>query len=137
MNQVDTWHAKISKERGKNYLSWKPCGVMEFTKEEKTRDNKKQVWTIRELLDSQQLGEESRDLEHCVSTYRWSCNRGECAIWSLRLDQARCITIEINNRTRTIVQARGFKNRFTDSKEAKIIREWAQQQELLINCTGL
>lgn len=135
LTQVEQWHNKVSKERGKNYMEWKPVGLGGFTKEEKSR-NEFNNWSIEELLNSTKLFEEGRVLSHCVSSYKYSAAKGQCSIWSLKLNDQKAITIEVNTSSQSIVQARGKLNRLPNSKEIQIIREWANKEGLAINCRG-
>ncbi len=91
-------------------------------------------WQFVELTSSRQLEDEGRMLQHCVASYASRCWQGACQIWSLRLTQenkARAIsTLEIDPRSRAIVQARGMRNRYPSGKPLRLIRLWAEREGL-------
>ena len=88
--------------------------------------DRKVVWTIRELISGIELFDEGQNMQHCVGGYSRSCVEGYSAIFSLTLDGQRSITIEVNAKTKDIVQARGKFNRLPTTKESEIIRLWSK-----------
>jgi hypothetical protein len=136
LDEVEAWHNKISKERGNGYLEWHPTGIHGFHITESFQNRPRQ-WKIEELTNSKLLSDEGRAMHHCVSSYKYSASQGRCSIWSLKCDGERMITIEVNNSNKLIVQARGKFNKLPEGKSAEMIRKWAQEQELGINCYGL
>jgi hypothetical protein len=139
LQKTEEWHAKLAKERPRNYQEWKAIGIPGFIKEEGLagRPNFK-VWTIREILNSKDLHEEGRTQKHCVGSYTHSCVAQRTSIWSLRcLDQAgnneRLLTIEVNNSNKSIVQARGKCNQSPTAQSFGIMSEWAANTDLSIN----
>ena len=95
------------------------------------------VWRISELLSSRELEDEGRAQGHCVASYAVSCRRGLCSIWSLRCETEngvkRLLTVELNMKTREIVQARGKGNRLPEKKELEVLGRWAAAEGLRIN----
>ncbi len=91
-------------------------------------------WQFVELTSSKQLEDEGQMLRHCVASYASRCWRGACHIWSLRLTQenkARAVaTLEIDPKSRAIVQARGMRNRYPSGKPLQLIRLWADREGL-------
>lgn len=77
-----------------------------------------------ELTSSKELLEEGQALQHCVGGYGPYCAAGYSSIFSLRYNNARQVTIEINPRNKNIVQARGVSNRRLSSSEQQIINLW-------------
>jgi hypothetical protein len=89
---------------------------------------------MMELTDSAQLRKEGAALHHCVASYADRCRRGHSSIWSLRLWQGEkvryVLTVEIDPRTRAVVQARGRANRAASGKPLRLLRDWAVRERL-------
>ncbi len=83
-----------------------------------------ETWSFVELVSSSDLQEEGARQRHCVARYDFRCVSGHSAIVSLRRNGARLLTIEVNPRTRALVQVKGYSNRQPDNHEMKIIRQW-------------
>ncbi len=81
-------------------------------------------WSITELLDSEALFEEGNAMRHCVVGYAGRCAGGLCAIFSVRRDGQRRLTVEVRLRDRQIVQARGVCNRLATEEEKALLRRW-------------
>lgn len=135
LDEVETWHSKISKERGKGYMEWKSCGLPAFSHTE-TIKNQPRIWSITELTNSKLLGDEGRAMHHCVASYKYSASSGKCSIWSLKCDGERLVTLEVSNNS-AIVQARGRYNAIPQGKSLDMIRQWAHQVGLGINSYGI
>ena len=90
-------------------------------------------WTITEILNSAELIFEGKIMKHCVGTYVNRCVKGYSSIWSLRKEVAgqmhRRATIEVSPSNK-IVQAQSFQNTAPEPLEKRIIREWAEREEL-------
>ncbi len=87
------------------------------------------MYTITELINSAELEEEGLTMRHCVASYRPLCESGEESIWSLTVEDAsgqadRLLTLEVRNRNREIVQARGRCNRLAEIDELHILSQW-------------
>jgi hypothetical protein len=136
LDEVEAWHNKISKDRGRDYMEWHPTGIHGFHTTE-TFQNHPRHWKIEELTNSKQLSDEGRSMHHCVASYKYSASQGRCSIWSLKCDGERLVTIEVNNSNKLIVQARGKFNKMPEGKSVEMIRKWASEQELGISCYGL
>ena len=105
--------------------TWEPC----------TRDweyvlNPRQephLWTMKEILNSHELAEEGRHMRHCVYSYLVSCRRRRSAIFSLRCDGERRVTVEVSLPHFTIRQACGHMNRRLDNDEnARLSRRFRE-----------
>jgi hypothetical protein len=74
------------------------------------------VWTISELLTSEELFLEGQAMRHCVATYAERCARRQTSIWSMQVenqrDRHRVLTIELDPLKRTVCQARKKRNRY-------------------------
>ncbi|OWP61557.1 hypothetical protein CDA63_18755 [Hymenobacter amundsenii] len=88
------------------------------------------VWVlITQVLGYGQLLEEGSTQKHCVSSYAYSCLRGRCGIFSLRLHGARALTVEVRP-NRQIVQIRGRENRAATEQERYWLTQWASKAGL-------
>lgn len=83
-----------------------------------------EVWSVRELLSSRALLEETRAMHHCVATYAHRCAQGWSAIFSLSVGAIRRITVELDPVTGRIVQARGACNRAATPEEQTMLARW-------------
>ncbi|MCU0916685.1 MAG: PcfJ domain-containing protein [Planctomycetes bacterium] len=81
-------------------------------------------WTFAELTSGAELFREGQAMHHCVASYAGRCAAGHAAIVSLSHEGVRRVTVEINPRTRQIVQARGACNRSADPAEQRAIHLW-------------
>lgn len=132
---VSAWHADIGITKNAPWCSWRKSGIQGYRfLEKRTAEEGDHDWTIMELLDSMALHSEGRAMHHCVYGYVDRCRRGETAIWSLRLrtggEEKRMVTIEVDPRKRSIVQARAKCNRWPGARSVEIIRQWASWAEL-------
>ena len=129
--ESEAWHNRIQKTRGKHYEEWTPQAALPFSKEEKLGD-KINIWTMEELTNSKALEDEGRTMKHCVASYRYSCAKGTCSIWSLKLNGNRMATIELANQNKSIVQAKGKMNAVVDGKAFQTLREWAAMNNYML-----
>lgn len=94
----------------------------------------RRVWQLMELTNSAQLRAEGAALHHCVATYAEYCRSGMARIWSLRLLQGEkvrhLLTIQVDLRRRSIVQARGRRNRPANGKPLRLLQDWAIRERL-------
>ena len=78
---------------------------------------------------------EGQAQHNCVFSYRNVCLSGRTSIVSMQGgSQNKCITIEINNASRSIVQVRGVCNRPATNAEMRIISSYASAKNLSICC---
>lgn len=124
IQESEAWHLRIQKVRGKHYEEWVPQPVLPFSKEEKAGE-KLNLWTVEELTNSKALEDEGRTMKHCVASYRYSCAKGTCSIWSVKLNGVRMATLELSNQNKTVVQAKAKMNAPVEPKAFQIMREWA------------
>jgi len=93
-------------------------------------------WTIRQLLNAQQLNHEGHTLRHCVASYDEESARRETSIWSLRqhgaLSDKHLLTITLNPETREIVYARGHHNSAPSARASELLKLWAEREDLRI-----
>ena len=91
-------------------------------------------WRLFELRRSYQLEIEGRRMRHCVGSYVGDCRQGSSSIWSLRSIWKETTrweaTIEVDRRTRTIVQVRGDSNRKPSRDAFEHVERWAERNRL-------
>lgn len=93
---------------------------------------------IVELTHQWQLVAESRAMKHCVDTYGRSCKLGRCSIFSVRTEEMVAgkliptshLTIEVDRRSRRIIQVRGRRNQHVFAQRIPLLRKWAAEMEL-------
>ena len=136
--QVQRWHRQLGKEnKGRVKHSWEHHpGIKDFKMLEGNASNKNQkIWTITQLLSSNELDSEGRAMRHCAASYGHSCARGAASIWSMCLEDktgfSRCVTIEV--RGKQICQVRGKNNRRAAQVEQKILGVWSNTERLTIS----
>ena len=135
LRQVEAWHGELGREAKGGELDWMPSDIGEFhTLEGSEALRNMKFWSIRELLSSDELIDESRALKHCVSTYARSCHTGRSSIWTMEVeDENGCrkiLTIEVAPRAKVIRQVRGKQNRSPTPKEKDLLGRWAEQEGL-------
>lgn len=81
-------------------------------------------WTIHELTTSEALADESYAMAHCVRMYDLQCRSGHSAIFSVRCEGERRLTVEVHPATRRVVQIAGQYNRRATADEQALIARW-------------
>jgi len=128
---------------GRQEIWWKNSSIGEW---EPTEDASGRTWSIVELLNSEELGQEGDAMHHCVAGYSRQCKSGVTSIWSVRCRGAdtsysnSILTVEVRNHSREIVQARGKYNQGAMAPEAgpllrsgaRQVVEWADREGLSI-----
>jgi hypothetical protein len=118
---------------------WLPTGVRGFEYiEQYGRAWLVRRWRIRELTDSDQLDDEAEALHHCVAGYAKACAAGRTSIWSLTCTDHRGadrheLTIELNPKTREIIQARGRWDKRPTSNTRELMTFWVLQEGLRVS----
>jgi hypothetical protein len=137
MRDVDGWHRQLQRaiiRHGTKKRSWSASPIAAFRLAEGEKENR--VWTISELLDSDELFQEGRAMNHCVGSYANSCARRVTSIWSMKRTEKSqsqpVLTIEVQLGNRVICQVRGKSNRAAKANELKVIQRWAQTAELTL-----
>jgi hypothetical protein len=107
--------------------SWQPP-------DREARDRREQ-FTITQLVTASELVAESRAMHHCVWTYAQKCIAGQASIWSMRLRTPkrvdRMLTIELDRQHRA-VQVRGFANRLATAAELQVLGRWAKAKGIAL-----
>lgn len=129
------WHRRLARAQVRapytNYVvpdKWMRFDIPDFQYTEGA--NQKTNYHIKQITSRENLANEGREMRHCVYSYGYRCSTGELSIWgfTMRLTGSvfdRLLTLEINNSTRQIVQARGKCNRLPTAAEFKIVERWA------------
>jgi|SRR5579871_295421 len=131
---VHTWHRSLG--AGGAAYSWTRSPFEPFQIAEPSRDHPEMPrrWLMLELTNSAQLRSEGAALHHCVASYADRCYRGVSSIWSLRVWQGErvqhVLTVEVDPKRRTVVQARGRANRTASGKSLKLLQDWAVRERL-------
>ncbi|RSK24779.1 PcfJ domain-containing protein [Hymenobacter metallilatus] len=90
---------------------------------------------IVQLRSYAELLEEGSAQKHCVSSYVYSCLRGQCGIFSLRINGVRALTLEVRA-NRQLVQVRGRENRRATEAERQWLEQWAAVAGLSLSATA-
>lgn len=90
-------------------------------------DDSGKVWTVNEITNGKELSMEGKALMHCVGEYAARCLAGKSALFSMKCNQERVVTIELDGSLKNILQARGYKNRTLNQQERHILNLWHQQ----------
>lgn len=127
---VTAWHSDLSANKLGQRFSWRQSGIQGYRfLEKRPEEEHDRDWAILELKDSGALHAEGRAMRHCVYSYANRCRLGETTIWSLRLrvngEEKRMVTIEVDPRRRSIIQARAKCNQRPGVRSFEIIRQWA------------
>ncbi len=130
LRRVEEWKAQRQVEVKRTLIRWNRSAIGEFF----GRDEQGRAWTIRELLDSDELAAEGRAMDHCVATYTAWCAKRLTTIWSVSIEggdgHERAVTVEVNPASREIVEAKARCNEEPDESCLVILRQWASQQAL-------
>jgi hypothetical protein len=137
LENVEKWHDELNKRQEEGDLEWGKSDIENFVK---TSDLHpiygRGDWVIKQLLSSNDLYYEGALLKHCILSYAISCFAGTTAIWSFSFkniqNDIKLLTIEMNIKRREICQVRGMANRFPNQNEMKIIKQWAQRENVTV-----
>lgn len=133
LRQVENWHRQLGKQPRGGNLQWQKSKLVDFRYiEGRANNHNMRIWTIQELLSSNELIAEGRKQNHCVASYARSCFSGKTSIWTMDVQEnqtrQKLLTIELHNTTSSIRQVRGLRNRMATNREMAIIHRWAQKE---------
>lgn len=128
LKDVENWHTELNKKRQLKYIEYEKSGFSNWSE----IDNKGFESKISEILNTKELQTEGKSMSHCVLSYQDSIIRRRTSIWSLKIANERCVTIEVNNSTKKIPQIRGKFNRKSTVSELEKIKRWATENGLSI-----
>jgi hypothetical protein len=137
------WHADLAQVPVRGGVSFPWSGLQPLTldrsKEDDTGRAVKEIWRVREILDSKALFDEGRIMQHCVYSYASRIAAGHSSIWTVSLEDdtghRRRSTIEVWPRLRHIVQVRARSNRRAEVRDWVAINAWAGLNNLTHNLT--
>jgi len=125
LRDVEAWHGELAKIRkAAGGVIYPKSGFPEDIWEVQRRMGP-DVWSCTEVLTSRGLAAEGRSMRHCVYSYSSWCSRGRVSIWSLRCNDTRQLTLEVNNQSCAIVQARGICNAGPTVVQRREMGRWA------------
>jgi hypothetical protein len=96
------------------------------------------IWTVKEIRTSTGLFNEGQKMRNCVASYNTKCAAGECSIFNIsqllemNAMEVSVATLEVDCKTRTLVQARGRFNSKVTGKIVTIINKWAQENRIKV-----
>ncbi|MEM7315449.1 MAG: PcfJ domain-containing protein, partial [Planctomycetota bacterium] len=135
LRQMHTWHKQLASDNTQIEAVWRRSGFPEFDFREGQSQSIK-LWTIRELLSREALIIEGRKMNHCVASYSQRCQSSGCSIWTMEVEtiggRKKMLTIEVQNSSGRIVQARGKANRRAKPQELAILRRWTAETGLTL-----
>jgi len=133
LRQADLWHRELATAEQPT-ADWRPSGIVPFEFVEGEASENPKIWSISELLSTRALFAEGRMMNHCVAAYADSCADGASSIWTLEVQtpegRSKVLTVEVQNATGLICQARGKCNALPDDKHRGILRRWAAEAGL-------
>lgn len=137
LRQVNDWHRELGKVTRGGELQWGRADIGEFLYRIKRKHRKSKMWQIRELLSTDELFDEGRRMNHCVSSYGQSCYKGIKSIWTMESKEEdektqKLLTIEVLMEDKRINQVRGKGNRLPTAGEMSVLNRWAAKEDLTI-----
>lgn len=137
--QVVEWQKARGMQGKKPSLRWSRSEIGEFRLPESgTAGGPGRVWMIRELLTSRELRTEGNAMHHCVAGFVGLCLRRRASIWSMTVEDGegrrRVLTIEVDPKTKEVVQASRCCNAEPRPKDREILGIWAERQRLKVEC---
>jgi len=132
LRQMDEWHGHLRRVRALKGQLYEPSGFAGGRYLFKRKKGPDDIWTVTEITCSKSLAAEGRAMKHCVYSYgRWISAK-RTSIWSLRLNDERRLTIEVQNAFKRVVQVRGPCNRMAKEIEARALARWATEAGLSV-----
>ncbi len=132
LRAIDAWHGQLGRETKGGQFQWQKSDIQDFTFIEGSKESRNmKVCRITELLSSNELVAEGRQMRHCVASYSHSCHSGTRSIWKMDVETEdgveKLVTIEVDKANKTIRQVRGKRNRYATDQEKGVILRWAEQ----------
>jgi hypothetical protein len=135
LRQAAEWNARWRPDRPERRLiRWDRSSIGGYLRE----GEEGRAWTVRELLDSDELAAEGKAMRHCVASYTDWCVKRLTTIWSVAVEgpegRERLVTVEVNSETKEVVQAKAKCNEEPDEVSRAILVEWAGREGLKVEC---
>jgi hypothetical protein len=136
LRNMEEWHKRAGRANRGGEKYWEGSGIPEISFEE--GEHNKKVYNISEILTAKDLREEGTAMCHCVGSYAQSCASGRTSVWSIKQIDSdgstiRMLTVEVDNQSRSIRQARGKYNERPAGKAYDIMRRWSVAAGLSIS----
>ena len=127
----DTYHLRQLKEEN---IVFPKSSISNYSIKYTSLNNSIESYSIEQIISSNELYNEGRQLHHCVYSYSSYCESNSCQIFSLSIiDQKNksrpLLTIEVKEND--IYQVRGKYNREPIDYELEIINKWANKEGLV------
>jgi hypothetical protein len=130
LRRVAEWKARPTVRPERRVIRWQRSGIGEYQE----GDEQGQLWTVRQLLDSDGLASEGNAMCHCVADYTSECARGLTTIWSLGLERPegrqRLVTVEVCPKGKEVLQASMKRNVEPDEVCRTVLKRWADREGL-------
>ena len=126
--QMQQWHRDQGRVKRLGNRTWNGIDIDDAAIFDKIKDangDRQIKWSFHQLKTSKDLADEGNKMHHCVYSYQALCIQGKCAIWSMKKNDDRAITLEM--RGNDIVQIRGYANRLARPDETAAIRRWVSE----------
>lgn len=107
-------------------MQWSPAGVGCVIVEAPTDNGSTDVWEFEELTHGSALKEEGVAMRHCVAGYDRRCADGVSLIVSLRCNNVRVLTLELDGKTLALKQVKGRFNRAPKECEMRVVQRWEE-----------
>ena len=138
LRDISRWHRELEMKNQVPECEWEASDIPEFHHQDEDLEHQKgKRWVIKELLNSEELVREGRQMKHCVATYVSDCVSGESSIWSMEIELKgslkKAITIEVRKENKEINEVRGKANRLPNKLERRVIRRWPELNGLRIS----
>ncbi len=118
LNRAHDYHEALKKLKGQRYLEWK-------SKDWNWTIIQNDIeWKFQEILNSTDLSKEGQAMSHCVALQTQSCAYNTAAIFSLRVDDKRAVTIHISPKTGQLIESKQRFNVMPTQEQNTIIDKW-------------
>ena len=118
MRRVVAWQAERKEQAVRTLIRWDRSSIGEFI----GQDPAGRTWTIRELLDSDEMAAEGKAMDHCVAGYTDCCVKRLSTIWSVRVEVARAASG--SRRSRSTRRVGSWSRRRPGSTMSPTSRAW-------------
>jgi len=112
---------------GTTNFQWHPVGVTGSLETAAYAGAKTDAWTFDELTESSALWEEGVAMGHCVASYGGTCAEHISVVVSVRRNGERVLTIELDGRTKAVLQVKGRFNREPTAAESAVVAQWHRE----------
>ena len=130
------WHRELMFARVEETGPYEPSGFEAGSWLARRKSSKGGIaesrWTVEEILRGKDLAEEGRQMRHCVAMYGADIASKRCSIWTIRRNGERRLTVEVDNSSRRVVQAKGLDDRDPLPFERRVLDVWAKKNNFRV-----